>query len=81
MEFVKATNQMPVTRSGSDNWTGHEKRFVDATLQSLPFAHVLPQTSATADFVNTDWQTAMQQALTGQITSEAMMERLQGLFQ
>lgn len=81
VEFVKATNQMPVTRSGSDNWTGHEKRFVDATLQSLSFAHVLPQTSATADFVNTDWQTAMQQALTGQITSEAMMERLQGLFQ
>ncbi|WP_336742506.1 sugar ABC transporter substrate-binding protein [Aureimonas altamirensis] len=81
VDFVKATNQMTVTRSGSENWTNHEKRFVDATVQSLPFAHVLPQTSATADFVNTEWQTAMQQALTGQITSEEMMQRLQGLFQ
>lgn len=81
VDFVKATNQMTVTRSGSENWTNHEKRFVDATVQSLPFAHVLPQTSATADFVNTEWQTAMQQALTGQITSEQMMQRLQGLFQ
>ena len=81
VDFVKATNQMTVTRSGSENWTNHEKRFVDATVQSLPFAHVLPQTSATADFVNTEWQTAMQQALTGQITSEEMMQRLQGLIQ
>ena len=47
---------------------------------SLPFAAVLPQTSATAEFVNTAWQTAMQRALTGQITSEQMMKQLETLF-
>ena len=70
----------PVTKTGSEKYDGHPKRFVEATVNSLPFAHVLPQTSATADFVNTEWQTAMQQALTGQITAKAMMEKLQGLF-
>ena len=58
----------------------HQQRFVDATMQSLPFAAVLPQSSATADFVNTEWQTAFQQALTGQITSKEMMQKLQALF-
>lgn len=80
-EFVKATNQLPVTKTGSAGWTGHEKRFVDATLASLPFAHVLPQTSATADFVNTEWQTNMQLALTGEIGAEEMLSRLQALFE
>ncbi|ALN74844.1 sugar ABC transporter substrate-binding protein [Aureimonas sp. AU20] len=81
VEFVKATNQLPVTKTGSANWTGHEKRFVDATLASLPFAAVLPQSSATADFVNTEWQATMQQAMTGQISSADMMKKLQALFQ
>ncbi len=80
VEFVKATNQLPVTKTGSAGWTGHEKRFVDATLASLPFAAVLPQSSATADFVNTTWQPMMQQAMTGQISSAEMMKRLQSLF-
>jgi multiple sugar transport system substrate-binding protein len=80
-EFVKATNQLPVTKSGSANWTGHEKRFVDATLASLPFAHVLPQNSATADFVNTEWQTQMQLALTGESTAEEMLKHLEAPFE
>jgi multiple sugar transport system substrate-binding protein len=78
--FNKATGQMTVTKSGSAHWTLHERRFVDATVQSLPFAHVLPQNTATSEFVNTAWQTAMQQALTGQITSAEMMQQLEGLF-
>ena len=78
--FNKAVGEMTVTKSGSANWTLHERRFVDATVQSLPFAHVLPQNTATSEFVNTAWQTAMQQALTGQITSEQMMQQLEALF-
>lgn len=78
--FNKATGQMTVTKSGSANWTLHERRFVDATVNSLPFAHVLPQTPATSEFVNTAWQTEMQQALTGQISSKEMMGQLETLF-
>ncbi|MDF2811162.1 MAG: extracellular solute-binding protein [Microvirga sp.] len=78
--FNKATGQMTVTKSGSKDWKLHERRFVDATVNSLPFAAVLPQNTATSEFVNTAWQTAMQQALTGQITSEQMMKQLEALF-
>ncbi|MCM2474355.1 sugar ABC transporter substrate-binding protein [Rhizobium sp. CG5] len=78
--FNKATGQMTVTQSGAAKWTLHERRFVDATVNSLPFAKVLPQNTATSEFVNTAWQTAMQQALTGQITSKQMMEQLEALF-
>lgn len=78
--FNTATGQMTVTKSGAADWKLHERRFVDATVQSLPFAHVLPQSSGTSEFVNTAWQTAMQQALTGQTTSQQMMEQLNTLF-
>ncbi|MBW8319131.1 MAG: sugar ABC transporter substrate-binding protein [Arenimonas sp.] len=80
VEFNKATGQMTVTQSGAADWKLHERRFVDATVNSLPFAHVLPQNTATSEFVNTAWQTNMQQALTGQITSKQMMEQLEALF-
>jgi len=81
VSFNSATGQMTVTKSGSKDWKLHERRFVDATVESLPFAHVLPQNEGTSEFVNTAWQTAMQRALAGQITSEQMMQELEQLFQ
>ena len=78
--FNGATGQMTVTKSGAKDWKLHERRFVDATVQSLPFARVLPQNAATSEFVNTAWQTAMQRGLTGQTTSQQMMEQLNTLF-
>ncbi|MEJ1156910.1 ABC transporter substrate-binding protein [Prosthecomicrobium sp. N25] len=80
VRFNQATGQLTVTKSGSKDWKLHEQRFVDATVASVPFAAVLPQTPATADFVNTVWPTAMQRALTGQITSEQMMKEIQALY-
>lgn len=80
VDFNSATGQMTVTKSGAKDWKLHERRFVDATVESLPFAHVLPATSATSEFVNTAWQTQMQRALTGQITSKQMMDELNTLF-
>jgi multiple sugar transport system substrate-binding protein len=78
--FNQATGQLTVTKSGSAGWKLHEKRFVDATIASLPSAAVLPQLPETADFVNTVWPTAMQRALTGQITAGAMMTEIQALY-
>jgi multiple sugar transport system substrate-binding protein len=78
--FNQATGQLTVTKSGAKDWKLHEKRFVDATLASLPIATTLPQTSATADFVNTVWPTTMQRALTGQITAAEMMEEIEALY-
>ncbi|MCX2698065.1 MULTISPECIES: ABC transporter substrate-binding protein [Ochrobactrum] len=81
VSFNSATGQMTVTKSGAKDWKLHERRFVDATVDSLPFAHVLPQNEGTSEFVNTAWQIEMQRALAGQITSEQMMQELEKLFQ
>jgi multiple sugar transport system substrate-binding protein len=79
-EFNKATGQLPVTKSDSANWTLHEKRFVDATVASLPFADLLPNTPETSDFVNTVWPVNMQRALTGEITAEQMNAEINKLY-
>ncbi len=78
--FNEATGQLPVTKSDSENWTNHEKRFVQATMDSLPYAETLPATGAASDFVNTVWPRAMQRALLGEISSEEMMTEIEDLF-
>ncbi len=78
--FNKATGQLPVTQTDSDSWSLHDKRFVDATVASLPFAEILPNVSETADFTNTVWPTAMQRALTGEITAQQMNAEIDALY-
>ena len=79
-KFNEATGQLPVVKADSDSWTLHPPRFVQATVDSLPFAHMLPNSSATADFVNTVWPTAMQRVLTGDITAEQMTAEITKLY-
>ncbi|WP_176085316.1 sugar ABC transporter substrate-binding protein [Martelella sp. HB161492] len=79
-EFNESTGQLPVSKTDAANWTLHPKRFVDATVASLPFAHMLPNVTATADFVNTVWPVNMQRALLGQITAEQMNQNIDELF-
>ncbi|WP_417412309.1 ABC transporter substrate-binding protein [Hoeflea sp.] len=79
-EFNKATGQLPVTKSDTANWSLHEKRFVEATTASLPFAHLYPNVSQTADFTNTVWPIAMQRALIGELTAEQMNVEIDALF-
>lgn len=78
--FNEATGQLPVTRTDSGSWTLHEKRFVDATVNSLPFAELLPNVPETSDFVNTVWPVNMQRALTGEITAREMNQAIDALY-
>jgi multiple sugar transport system substrate-binding protein len=78
--FNTATGQLPVTIADNENWTMHEKRFIDATQDSLPFARLLPASSATPEFVNTVWPTSMQRALNGEIAAEEMNANIAELF-
>jgi len=78
--FNKATGQLPVTKSDSETWSLHEKRFVDATVASLPYANLLPNVEATSDFVNTVWPVNMQRALIGEITAAEMNTAIDELF-
>jgi multiple sugar transport system substrate-binding protein len=78
--FNTATGQLPVTKADTETWTMHEKRFIDATQNSLPFAKLLPASSATPEFVNTVWPTNMQRALNGEISAQEMNGNIAKLF-
>ncbi len=78
--YNKAAGQMTVTTSGAQHWTLHPKRFVDATVNSLPIAGVLPNLPQTADFTRVTWPQNTQKALLGQITPDAMMQSFEKLF-
>lgn len=78
--FNEATGQLPVTKSDSANWSKHEKRFVDATVASLPHARLLPNVEATSDFVNTVWPVNMQRALIGEISAAEMNKEIDDLY-
>lgn len=77
---VATTGQLPVTKSGSKDWDLHEKRFLDATMDSLPIAHTLPLVPETQEFINNVWPSEMQRAMLGQIDSQAMMEIVDKLY-
>ena len=79
-QFNMATGQLPVVKADSANWTLHEERFVTATVESLPYASLLPNVPETSDFVNTEWPVSMQRALTGEITAEEMNAALAELY-
>lgn len=80
VEFNKASGQLPVTKSGSAEWTLHEKRFVDATVASLSFARTLPAKPQTSEFVGSSWPTNMQRALLGEISAEEMLRNIDNLY-
>lgn len=78
--YNKAAGQMTVTTSGAKNWTLHPKRFVDATVDSLPIAGVLPNLPQTADFTRVVWPQNTQKALLGEISPDQMMQTFEKLF-
>lgn len=78
--FNEATGQLPVTRTDSATWDRHEQRFVQATMDSLPYAQLLPNVAETSDFVNTVWPVAMQRALIGEITAAEMNAEIEALY-
>ncbi len=78
--FNKLSGQVTVTKSGGAHWDAEPKRFLDATVESLPLAHVLPPTPQTADFTRTVWPQTTQKALLGQVSPDDMMRTFEKLF-
>ncbi|MGP9789539.1 ABC transporter substrate-binding protein [Roseinatronobacter sp. NSM] len=78
--FNEATGQLPVVKADTETWSLHPQRFVQATVESLPFAELLPNVPETSDFVNTVWATAMQRVLIGDISAEQMNKQISDLF-
>jgi multiple sugar transport system substrate-binding protein len=78
--LAKLSGQLPIASKAAASWTGHQKRFVDASIASLPIAGVLPDSSKTADFATTVWPQNMQRALLGQISPDDMMRIIEKHF-
>ncbi len=78
--FAKLSAQLPVTNSSLQSWQGQPRRFIEASAQSLPLAHVLPSSTQTADFTRTVWPQTTQKAMLGQITPDAMMQTFEQLY-
>jgi len=76
----KFTGQLPIATSAAANWTLHPKRFVDASIASLPIAASLPDSPKTPDFIARVWPTNMQRALLGQIQPDDMMRAIEQHF-
>ena len=69
-----------VTSSGAAHWDAEPKRFLDATIQSLPIANTLPAVAQTADFTRTVWPQTTQKALLGQVSPDEMMKTFETLY-
>ena len=80
VELNKLTGQLPITTSGGASWTGHPRRFVEASAASLPIAGSLPDHPKTPDFIARIWPTNMQRALTGEIPPDDMMKAIEQHF-
>ena len=79
-ELAKLSGQLPISNAAQASWTGHQKRFVDASSASLAIAGVLPDSAKTADFASTVWPQNMQRALLGQIAPDDMMKAIEKHF-
>lgn len=78
--FNKLSAQLPVATSALAGWSEQPRRFIDASAQSLPVAHVLPPTTQTADFTRTVWPQTTQKALLGQVSPDDMMRTFESLY-
>lgn len=78
--FNRTVGQLTVTKSGAANWPYHPKRFVDATVDSIPIGGSLPTLPAATDFVRAVWPQTTQKALLGQISPDEMMQTFEKLF-
>jgi multiple sugar transport system substrate-binding protein len=79
-ELNKLTGQLPIATSAQANWTGHPKRFVEASAASLPIAASLPDHPKTPDFISRIWPANMQRALLGEISPDDMMKAIEQHF-
>lgn len=71
--IARLAGQLPVTTSSAATWNAQPRRFIDASMASLPMAGLMPATPQTTDFTRTIWPQTTQKALLGEISSDEMM--------
>jgi len=78
--WQKASGQISINISNGQTASAQSDRFMKATVDSMPFAGVLPAHPKVAEFVESVWPSMMGEALLGKITSEQMMSSFEKHF-
>ncbi len=78
--WQKASGQISINISNGQTASAQSDRFMKATVDSMPFAGVLPAHPKVAEFVESVWPSLMGEALLGKITSEQMMSSFEKHF-
>jgi len=78
--WQKSSGQISINKSNGQTQEAQANRFMKASVDSTPFAGVLPAHPKTSEFVETLWPAAMQRAFLGEITSEQMMKAFEEHF-
>jgi multiple sugar transport system substrate-binding protein len=78
--WQKASGQVSINISNGQTKEALENRFMKATVESTPFAGVLPAHPKVAEFVESVWPATMQRAFNGEISSAEMMKSFEAFF-
>jgi multiple sugar transport system substrate-binding protein len=77
---ARLSGQLPVSISAGRTFDAHPKRFVDASMASMPIARPLPDHVKTPDLVGRVLPTALQRALVGETDPDEVMKAIDQLF-
>ena len=74
--WCKTTGNVPILKSLQDEDEFKNNRFMQASFESMPYAHVYPINENMGEWIESLWPATTQQALEGKIDSKTMMEIL-----
>ncbi len=74
--WCKATGNVPILKSLQEQDYFKENRFMKASFESMPYAHVFPINENMGEWIESLWPATTQRALEGKISSKEMMEIL-----
>jgi multiple sugar transport system substrate-binding protein len=76
-KWCRASGNVPVVTSVAKMDYYQNNKFYKASLDSMPYAHVYPVTTAMGDWIENLWPAQVQNALLGKETGKQMMDNLE----
>lgn len=76
-KWCQSSGDVPVCKSVQKMDFYQNNRFMKASFESLPFAHVFPVTPVMGEWIESIWPAVTQQALEGKLSSQDMMNKLE----
>lgn len=76
MEWCKATNNVPVSKTVQADAYFQDDRFMQASIAGQSYAGIIPILDTTSEWISTTWPNTIAQALSGDIDAKEAMETL-----